>query len=610
MGSKISGRDQGSADTPDIVTSPWEEQSIDLPDITDDNERARAVWVSADGLVRFDGDDQQRVDVSTAMIVSDRRLLFVARGGDGDSPSGTYSLAYADLATVNVRETEVCLTTTGGVTWEAPLPSGDPDGLEAVLAHLRWIGTLRARTIGCQNDVELAAGQIREHAHALDWERAESSYTDVREQLDTLICDVQLVEPVAAHYLSPELTEIERTLERAHTRLYIEHAKSALALGRHLIEGEEYSRARERLREAQRYYDRAREQRDAVERTDSFQFGPQRKLQDDLENLGWEMETVTAEPIRQAHEAKIQAQFADDPEAALDHWEAAFGRYGHVLTLEWDDDGRNFAGNPEEVRDEREFASERIIELRNELAQREWDTGATCHQEGENAVALNHCTNAVDHLERVRALAGEFGHSGPPDIESRLDRMRAVVEQVRNEVSGSAPEFSTSVSGVYSGNGPRKETGADDDTEGRAASDSGPTATPDRSDGRDVPEDSPEAAETDATPTGPTSEQSGGADRNGDRRAAGGSATNGATGGGGRASTLKGSDLTTPDSLSREGDRESHAREEPPSVDELSDLDTHHDITIEMDADSPLSRLDAPTDEETEGMLDSDSTSP
>jgi len=374
------------------------------------------------------------VDAAVVVLVSDRRILFVARGEKPESPAGTYSLSYGDLAGVDDGGEQLALRTTDGVVWRIPLPSEASEDLETVLAHLRWVGGLRSRLVGCGNDVELATGEIREHAHALDWQRAESSYEEVRDRLDRLICDVQLVEPVASSHLGPELTDIERQLERAHTRLYIERAKAALAIGRNLIETGEYERASQRLRSAQRFYDLARVQNDAVTGSGGFQFGAQRALQDDMENLGWEIETVAAEPIRQAHEAKLEAQFADDPSESLERWESAFRQYGHVLTLEWDD-GRNFAGDPAEVRRDRRDAAERIVGLRQVRAEDEWNAGAQHYDTGNTVVALDHCTNAVDHLERALELSEGVDSGDPAAIGEQLSGMRRVVEALREDVA-------------------------------------------------------------------------------------------------------------------------------------------------------------------------------
>lgn len=534
VGSSISGSEQDPSRTPDIVTSPWEDQSFDLPGLTDDGEGVRAVWVTDDGLVRSGRDEQRRVDVSVAIVVTDRRVLFALREDTDDGPSGVHSLAYADLAAVDRTTAALSLTTTAGVTWETPLPREIPPDFGLVLNHLQWVGRLRARAIGCRNDVELAAGQIRDHAHALDWNRARSSYEDARQVLDDLICDVQLVEPVDAAHLVPALTEMERQLERAHVHLRIERAKSDLTLGRHLIENGEYSKAREHLRDAQQYYDTARQQRDAVERPDSFQFGPQRELQDDLENLGWEIETVAAEPIRQAHEAKIQAQFADEADEALAHWESAFERYGDVLTLEWDDAGRNFAGDPDEVRTQQVDAADQVVELRDELASQEWDTGARCQQAGDNEAALRHCTSAIDHLERARVVAQGASSADPAAIATRLDRMRAVVDELRETISEGEPEATASVRGAYEG-----ESVAE--------------THPDRADEPGAGVDGPATSEESREPAEATS---------------------------GTVSSATGDDGGSGD--------------QTPSVEELTNIDTHQEITLTFEDGSPLAASEEP----------------
>jgi len=563
-----------------VVISPWEESSIDLPTITADFERVRAVWVSPAGVERDEGDDHRQVNVPVAILISDRRVVFVARGGDDDSPSGTYTLTYSDLAGVDEDEDYLILTTTGGVVWRVPFPSDLTPAHDTVRRHLCWLGELRSRIVSCANDVELATGEIREHAHALDWQRARKSYSEVREDLDTLICDVQLVTPVPTKELAPELGGIERRLERAHTRLYIERAKAALAMGRHLIQDEEYDGARERLREAQRFYDRARAQSDAARRGDAFQFGPQRELQDDLENLGWEIETVAAEPIRQAHEAKIEAQFLDDPEESLDRWETALRRYGHVLTLEWDDDGRNFAGDPDEVRRDRETAAGRIVDVREELARQEWNAGATHQENGQYAAALEQCSTAVDHLERVLALAEEFDVADPSATASRVERMEAVVDALRQHVAGGEPGPDVSRSEAGGVVGPYEGAGEPDARE-HSGSDTG---KPGRADDRSPNESESPDGDLDSSPDQQTGEPANGdgktSDETGDRAGQGPDADGGALPGSNsvKPQTASATDGTGEDTAP---DPEGQTTEsEPPSVASLSNLDVHHEITV------------------------------
>lgn len=435
-----------------MLISPWGEDSIPLPDIRDDTESARAIWISTQGCVRETPDRTNRISVPIATAVTDRRLLFLTQGEQRGEPEEVYPLPYSEIASVDTDGETLLVTTTESVVWCVPFP--DTPQMEPILRHLQWIGQIRGRVLSIGNDVELAAGEITEDAYSLDWEQARSTYERVRDRLDETVVAVQLVEPVATHHLAPGLTDSERTLEQAHARLYIERAKSTLSLARHLIENEEYDRARGKFREAHSNYDRARKQRDAVKRGDAFQFGPQREIQEELENLRWEIETVAAEPIRQAHEAKIQAKFASETQVKLDHWESAFRRYGHVLTFDWDETDEIVAGDPDEVQADRETAAEHIVDLRKQLARETWDRGATHQREGRITAALEHCLAAVEHLERVCELNESFTLGDETEIEHRLDQMREVVDQLREDPGESA------TTGVDEG-----ETDAAEDTE-------------------------------------------------------------------------------------------------------------------------------------------------
>jgi hypothetical protein len=419
-----------------VLVSPWGDDSIPLPDIKDDTEAARAIWISKAGCVRETRERVRQISVPVATAVTDRRLLFLTQGESTGQPDEVYPLPYSEIASVETEGETVLVTTTESVVWRVPVP--DSPRIEPVLRHLRWIGHVRGHVLSIGNDVELAAGEITEDAYSLDWEQARSTYEQIRERLDETVVAVQLVEPVATQHLAPGLTEVERTLEQAHARLYIERAKSTLSLAGHLIENEEYDRAEKKVREANGYYDQARKQSDAVKRGDAFQFGPQRELREELENLRWEIETVAAEPIRQAHEAKIQAQFASETQTELDHWERAFSRYGHVLTFDWDETDENVTGDPEEVRADRETAAEHIVDIRKELARESWDAGATNQRAGSVTAALEDCLAAVEHLERVCELADSAGLADETETEHRLDQMREVVSQLRESPDASA----------------------------------------------------------------------------------------------------------------------------------------------------------------------------
>lgn len=434
-GSAITSRDQNPQEASDFGGARGALTDEMLSNIINDNERVRAAFTSPDGLTRIAGDEERHVAFTVVMMVTDRRVLFVS----GDSTAGDLgadmgSLSYDDIAAVGIEGANpaiLALSMANGVRWEFPLPDADPAVVDSVVRHLRWIGEVRARLVACRNDLEMAANEIRDHASSMAWDQAEEVYGEVRETLDQLISAVQWTEPIADEDIAPELTEMERTLERAYARLFIERAESQLELGQQLVENEEYNQARTVLKNAQEFYQLAQDRADAVKRGDAFRFGEQRDLRDDLDRLAWEIEAVAAEPIRQAHEAKIMATSADDPAEAVDRWETAFRRYGNVLTLEWGDGDRYFAGDREEVRGEMEHAADRLIECHRELARDEWNAGVEHEREGEVKAALRTCADAKDHIERAVELASEFREDAVEKIRRRRERMESALYEMR-----------------------------------------------------------------------------------------------------------------------------------------------------------------------------------
>jgi tetratricopeptide (TPR) repeat protein len=436
VGENVGERNLNASDSEGPSDSVSSLDPIDVQNIIDDNILGNLAPVSTEWIAR--GTEERRVDGPTALAVTDRGVVLLTPGSGEESSLGKHRLAYSDLAAVAVRDRRIEVTTTDGEVWRMSIDES-AGGIDQMQRHLHLIGELRSRVVSCRNDVELAAGSIRERARAMDWEQAETAYADTRRALDDLICTVQAIEPIPGHQLAPELTAMGRQLERAHARLHFERAESALALGRHLIDSEEYDRARETLGDAQHHYERAQAHGAEVERGDAFQFGLQRELHEDLDRLGWEIETVAAEPLLQAYEAKVQAESADDPAVALACWEEALSQYGHVLTLESDDRGPTFTSDRGSVRREQEAAAEHIVALRTALAKENWDAGVTRQRRGEYKPALRDCLTAIDHAERARELAGEFELSEVGTVQTeRLERMREVVTGIRETAPNTA----------------------------------------------------------------------------------------------------------------------------------------------------------------------------
>lgn len=398
-------------------------------DIITENETVYGSLRNPSGITRIKDGDRLSVDQCVVTLVTDRRILFTT---PGDGCEGVVSLEYEEVSAVSIPEQKrLQLRTAEGIGLDWPLTES-MECSDGIVEHLRWIGTVRERVRRCRNDIDLAAGEIRSRAESLDWEEAREVYRDARNQIDELCNLVYTTEPIEPTVLTPELTAIERTLEAAYTRLYIERTRSQLDLGRQLVENEDYEQARKVLQQTQEYYDYAREREDTIQRGDAFQFGAQRDIKEELDRLGWKIEAVAAEPLKMAHEAKINAQMADETVETLGHWERAFERYGHVLTLEWGSDERNFTGDPAEISAEIDRAAKRLIDLHGEVADLRWNDGARLQAEGEQKPALQACIHAQEHLERAHELAAEFEPVRADHIGVRLEKMADAVMRMRN----------------------------------------------------------------------------------------------------------------------------------------------------------------------------------
>ena len=395
------------------------------------------------------------------MTVTDKRVVVVDAQADTiDADAG--SITYGDLAAVSVDgANSIELGTTEGVSWQFTLPNTNRDVVDAVVRHLAWVGEFRSRLLTCKNDIDLAAGKIRDHAEEMNWDEAEQIYEENRERLDRLISAAQWTKPIDVEDLAPELTDIERTLEKANARVYIERAKSQLDLSRQLIENEDYDLGGKPLRQARRHYERATGQAHAVERSDAFQFGTQRKLEDELDSLEWEIDNVAAAPMGKAREAEVAAEAATDQGEAIDHWETAHRRYDEVLRLNWGEGRTDYTGDADDAREGKEKAGTELVDLYTELAKERWDIGIEeFHGHGDDKEGLRKCVDASEALERAVELAEEYTPGKADTLKIRLDGLRRKLKNMDEhlrETAESEPqeknEKSTDGAGHSSGSG-------------------------------------------------------------------------------------------------------------------------------------------------------------
>lgn len=410
-----------------------------ISDIIDDNERAFGTFVGPDGLTYGDGETTRQVTNPVVAVATGSRIVFAAVD-EGDHGGG--SLEYADLASIQTGDNEVVVTTCGGVRCEVPL-SGDEPGTDETCAHLRWVGDVRSEVVASRNDVDLAVGEIRDHASAMEWEKAEMKYAEIRGTLDSILVRLD-VAPVPDAALAPELTELERVLERAYVRMLVDRTESELELADQLLENGDYDRVGSVLSDAERYSGRARSHAAVLERPDSFRFGEQREIFDSLDQVRAQIEGFATKLLGSGHEARQRAATTGNPETAADRLESSLECYRslRVLDTELDDppSEARIRGLEETLASLREVASAAETQPDDESGTREDSS-----QDGEQEAPPKMVANGPEQGLTIEGAGdGEdregSGNSPSPEGDSESRVTDKVINQLTQAIRRSGPE--------------------------------------------------------------------------------------------------------------------------------------------------------------------------
>lgn len=398
-----------------------------LKNIIADNERVLSGFVSPNGVARVTDSDTLAVEEAIIVAATDRRLILTPRSSAG---TDSLTIPYDDLASATVDE-EVTVRTADGTVFRCGLSAAPGLSEGNARRHLRWLGRVRSEVLGCRNDVELAAGQIERRADDRDWEGAIESYEQARQQLDETLATVLAAELADPTALAPELATAGRALERAHARLYVRRASSQLTFARQLLETDAHEQCRTVIGEAQEYAAQARRCGLTAQRDDGFQFGEQRELQRELDELRWDIGAFATELLVSARDACLAAAETPTRSEAITHYREALDCYGNALALDDARENRQFLDSPASVRRERDRLAALLIDLHERIADDRWSDGIDRQEAGERDAAIWACLDAESHFESARELAAEFVPERRDAIVARLDTIADVIEQLR-----------------------------------------------------------------------------------------------------------------------------------------------------------------------------------
>lgn len=378
---------------------------------------------------RLEPDD----DYQAFLLVTDRRLLFVAGGEAGDE---TFTLPLADVLeataeSAGLRTSQVAIETADGRRITFPSRGDVGDVAEAIADDAAaWSHAER-----CFENAEASLDRAETALADGDHETARDALDETRAAWDEAIAGVADIHEDAVTWLDERIAEL-RPIEAALRRRTVARAGATAHAGAQGAWDErDYERAADAYERAVAAY------REAVgiagdEPSDEA-------LRRRIATAARERSILRVGPLIDAHDARGRAEATDDVEGAPEAWERALERYREALELEWGEAGREFLIDREAVREHTAETAEAAIDARSEVASRWITAGDTLSATQEDADASRLYDRAERHLEAAREFAEEVQPERRAEVEDKLaeveDRRAGRIEPAADPPDGPMP---------------------------------------------------------------------------------------------------------------------------------------------------------------------------
>lgn len=367
------------------------------------------------GTTIQEADDRERRlapddDYQAFALVTDRRLLFVAGGADGDE---TFSLPLAevleaDAESAGLRTSRLAIETVDGRRITFP----SRGSLEDVAATIDDDAAAWSHAERRREDAEESIADAREALADGDPGSALAALEAARTAWDEAVEALEAVHEDAKAWMTARVEE-PRSAEVALRRRATGRAgASGHADAQAAWEAGDYERAAD-------CYERAVEgYRDALEIPGDEP--SEASLRQRIDAAVRERSILRVAPVADAHAARERAANTDDVEAVAEAWEHALERYRAVLEFEWGEAGREFAIDREAIREQTAAAAESAIDARRDVADRWLTAGDALAATQDDGDAGRLYDRAERHLEAARALAEEVQPERLEGIEESL----------------------------------------------------------------------------------------------------------------------------------------------------------------------------------------------
>ncbi|MFW6436352.1 MAG: hypothetical protein ACOCYZ_01815 [Halococcoides sp.] len=357
---------------------------------------------------------------STVVAVTDRRLLFVVGGADGDG-DWDQSVSLADLEYTRTDQSlfrqTVTIETKDGTRWRFHPTDADLDALVSYLDEAAW------RWSRAQDHLETARSALvdaSQYQFSEDFEAAAASIAAVERALETAHEIAGAFGPARGRGLQNRIAEVERRCEETTGRV-------SAARGSHLVETAErawqdgeFEAAYDAYEEAKAAFERAidvwDEDGEKVEHLETFN-----------DRIDENLDALSTAPIEGARTLYKRASDADDPETAVVRWERTLERYRTLLEIDWGRDEKRFDVDHDQARARLETIIDELLSAYDRAATAAVEEATTAAESGEYVRAHDRFAAGREFLESAIETGREFA---PDRIEGFDDRVAQIDERL------------------------------------------------------------------------------------------------------------------------------------------------------------------------------------
>lgn len=398
-----------------------------------DDETARFVVTNRKkGIVRDGAGDSERLrpdeGYRTIVVVTDRRVLLLVGRSGGDR---SIFLNFADIDAVSVesglRNGTITITQPDGTRYRVHCSA---DGIETVADYID-------AAAGTWVHVESVTDDVQRRLVAATQHRDDGAYDDAEAEVEIALDRLAEARDRAAAFVREwsadavldRLDSVEGRCEATMADIRVGRARMLTDIGERHWRADEYEQAYDA-------YECAREEYSAVLDADPSRVEDRDHVRQEYERTERLIGQLEESPLRKAIEADRAAADADDPADAADHWERALDHYRTALELDWGEEERRFAGDPDQIRDRLAEVATEAVSARRTAASESRRAGDWYLSADQYEAARGAFETARETFHRAIETARDVYPEAVDHLQTELEAVDQRIERVDAAIAG------------------------------------------------------------------------------------------------------------------------------------------------------------------------------